>query len=35
LRPFPDGPMQAIPVSTRVNSAKIDSILCTEVMLID
>jgi putative SOS response-associated peptidase YedK len=30
LRPFPDEPMQAIPVSTRVNTAKIDDALCIE-----
>jgi putative SOS response-associated peptidase YedK len=30
LCPFPDEPMQAIPVSTRVNSAKLDDALCVE-----
>jgi putative SOS response-associated peptidase YedK len=28
LQPYPDEPMQAIPVSTRVNSAKFDDALC-------
>jgi putative SOS response-associated peptidase YedK len=28
LQPFPDEQMQAIPVSTRVNSAKIDDVQC-------
>jgi putative SOS response-associated peptidase YedK len=32
LRPFPDVSMQAIPVSTRVNSAKIDDALCVEML---
>jgi putative SOS response-associated peptidase YedK len=35
LRPFPDAPMQAIPVSTRVNSSKIDDVLCKEIFSID
>jgi putative SOS response-associated peptidase YedK len=35
LRPFPDAPMQAIPVSTRVNSAKIDDMLCINPLLTD
>lgn len=30
LRPFPDEPMQAIPVSTRVNSATLDDVQCIE-----
>jgi putative SOS response-associated peptidase YedK len=30
LKPFPEEPMQAIPVSARVNSAKIDDALCLE-----
>jgi putative SOS response-associated peptidase YedK len=30
LKPFPDELMQAIPVSTRVNSAKVDDALCLE-----
>jgi putative SOS response-associated peptidase YedK len=35
LQPFPDASMQAIPVSTRVNSAKIDDALCIEPLLTD
>jgi putative SOS response-associated peptidase YedK len=35
LRPFPDVPMQAIPVSTRVNSAKTDDMLCINPLLTD
>jgi putative SOS response-associated peptidase YedK len=35
LRPFSDAPMQAIPVSTRVNSAKIDDELCIEMLSTD
>jgi putative SOS response-associated peptidase YedK len=35
LRPYPDAPMQAIPVSTRVNSAKIDDALCIETLTAD
>jgi putative SOS response-associated peptidase YedK len=31
LQPFPDEPMQAIPVSTRVNSAKVDDASCIEI----
>lgn len=31
LQPFPDEPMQAIPVSTRVNSAKVDDAQCIVV----
>ena len=30
LKPFPDEPMQATPVSTRVNSATVDDIQCIE-----
>jgi putative SOS response-associated peptidase YedK len=30
LKPFPDEPMQAVPVSTRVNSATVDDIQCIE-----
>lgn len=30
LKPFPDEPMQATPVSTRVNSATLDDIRCIE-----
>ena len=30
LRPFPDEPMQAVPVGARVNSAQIDDALCLE-----
>ncbi|MGB8700184.1 MAG: SOS response-associated peptidase [Thermosynechococcaceae cyanobacterium] len=30
LKPFPDKAMQAVPVSTRVNSAKVDDALCIE-----
>jgi putative SOS response-associated peptidase YedK len=32
LRPFPDASMQAIPVSTRVNSAKNDDALCIAML---
>jgi putative SOS response-associated peptidase YedK len=32
LRPFSDETMQAVPVSTRVNSAKIDDALCIEIL---
>jgi putative SOS response-associated peptidase YedK len=35
LRSFPDEPMQAIPVSTRVNSAKNDDALCIEMLSAD
>jgi putative SOS response-associated peptidase YedK len=35
LRSFPDTPKQAIPVSNRVNSAKIDDALCIEASSID
>ncbi len=30
LQPYPDEPMQAIPVSTRVNAAKVDEVECIE-----
>jgi putative SOS response-associated peptidase YedK len=32
FEPFPDEPMQAIPVSTRVNSTQIDDALCVELL---
>lgn len=32
LRPFPDEPMQAIPVSISVNSAKNDDALCIKTI---
>ncbi len=35
LRPFPNESMQAIPVSTRVNSAKIDDEFCIETLSTD
>jgi putative SOS response-associated peptidase YedK len=35
LRSFPDEPMQAVPVSTRVNSAKIDDALCIKVLSVN
>jgi putative SOS response-associated peptidase YedK len=35
LRPFPDSPMQAIPVSIRVNSVKNDDKLCIEKLSTD
>jgi putative SOS response-associated peptidase YedK len=35
LRPFSDETMQAVPVSTRVNSAKIDDALCIETLSTD
>ncbi len=35
LRPYPDEVMQAIPVSTRVNSAKTDDALCIETLSMD
>jgi putative SOS response-associated peptidase YedK len=35
LRPYPDAPMQAIPVGTRVNSAKVDDALCIETLSTD
>jgi putative SOS response-associated peptidase YedK len=30
LQPYPDDSMEAIPVSTRVNSAKFDDALCLQ-----
>jgi putative SOS response-associated peptidase YedK len=35
LRPFPDESMQAILVSTRVNSAKIDDEFCIDLLSTD
>jgi putative SOS response-associated peptidase YedK len=35
LRPSPDAPMQAIPVSTRMNSAMIDDAICIETLSTD
>jgi putative SOS response-associated peptidase YedK len=32
LKPFPDEPMQATPVSTRVNSATVDDVQCLELL---